>query len=181
MSSVVMKIPSSQTVLGSTSWSPILLFNSAMKAAINLLLLGSVLLGRLKIQRRILVIPCSRELLSLLQVMVRDTRISASLQRSPVSSLDRERWPRYIFTSCSELKRREVAAAIELEERRAGRTITLTLAVSPEDKVVEQILEDGDQERRGHAALEKTAESLAEVSKLLLGVVITPGLEKQHN
>ena len=85
------------------------------------------------------------------------------------------------MTSCSELKRREVAAAIELEERRAGRTITLTLAVSPEDEVVEQILEDGDDEGRGHAALEKTAESFAEVSKLLLGVVITPGLEKQHN
>ena len=71
---------------------------------------------------------------------------------------------------------------MELEEDRRGwRTITLTLAVSPEDEVVEQTPEDVDDEGLGkNGALEKTAESLAEVSKLLLGVVITQGLEKQH-
>ena len=52
------------------------------------------------------------------------------------------------------------------------------MSVSPEDEVVEQTAEDGDDEGLGqNAAAEKTAESLAEVSKPQLGVVITLGLQ----
>ena len=52
------------------------------------------------------------------------------------------------------------------------------MVVSPRDEVVEQTLENGnDVGRDEYAAVKKTAEGFAEVSELLLGVVITLGLK----
>ena len=51
------------------------------------------------------------------------------------------------------------------------------MVVSPRDEVVEQTLENGnDVGRDENAAVKKTAEGFAEVSELLLGVVVTLGL-----
>ena len=59
--------------------------------------------------------------------------------------------------------------------------IKLTLVVSPADEMVEQTVHDGDDEGCGeNAAVEKTAESLTKVCKVLLRVLVTLGLEK-HN
>ena len=58
------------------------------------------------------------------------------------------------------------------------RTITLTLVVSPEDEMVEETVHDGDDEGRGETgAVEKTAESLAQIRKHELGVLISLGLK----
>ena len=51
------------------------------------------------------------------------------------------------------------------------------MVVSPRDEVVEQTLENGnDVGREEYAAVKKTAQGFAEVSELLLGVVVTLGL-----
>ena len=62
------------------------------------------------------------------------------------------------------------------------RTFRLTLVVSPWDEVVKQTAENGNDEGRGqNAAVEETAESFAKVCEVLLGVVVTLGLDKQRN
>ena len=61
------------------------------------------------------------------------------------------------------------------------RTLKLTLIVSPADEMVEQTVHDGDDEGCGeNAAVEKTAESLTKVSKVLLCVLVTLGLDKYN-
>ena len=58
------------------------------------------------------------------------------------------------------------------------RTLKLTLVVSPEDEMLEQTVHDGDDEGCGEdIAVEKTADSIAKISKVLLGVLVTLGLD----